>query len=91
MARTMKTITVEKDGFNEYHVCERSDYRLRIVATFATESEANAKADELRAEIAKRNARNVKARERRAMMDDAAEACGLVKVRGAVSGRIYYE
>ncbi len=28
---------------------------------------------------------------RRSAMDIAAEACGLVKVRGAVSGKIYYE
>lgn len=28
---------------------------------------------------------------RRSAMDIAAEACGLIKVRGAVSGRVYYE
>ena len=55
------------------------------------ERESNRVESEEKEEEARRRERNRKRRERRRLMDEAAELCGLVKVRGAVSGRIYYE
>jgi hypothetical protein len=40
---------------------------------------------------AARKRRNAKARSRRSIMDEVADCLGLTKVRGPVSGRIYYE
>jgi len=43
------------------------------------------------AEIRKKAITNQKASSYRKAMDYAAESCGLVKVYGAVSGKVYYE
>jgi hypothetical protein len=42
-------------------------------------------------EIRKKAITNHKAKSYRSAMDDAADACGLTKVYGAVSGKVYYE
>jgi hypothetical protein len=43
------------------------------------------------AELRKKAITNQKASSYRKAMDYAAESCGLVKVYGAVSGKVYYE
>jgi hypothetical protein len=43
------------------------------------------------AELRKKAVTNHKAKSYRSAMDYAADACGLTKVYGAVSGKVYYE
>lgn len=50
-----------------------------------------AKLDETEKQKAAREERNRKVRVRRQGRDDAMRACGLTKVRGSVTGRIYWE
>lgn len=63
------------------------DREMLLKANEAERNGDTAEANRLREQVK----RNRAARTRRSIMDEVADACGLKKVRGARTGRIYYE